>query len=122
MVVLNIFDTDWTSVASNAIYLLVEVPLLLGAFALPCVVVLGLPIHALLARVGYPRSLGYIFGGAGGGLLVGAMVGSVLSPTPLSVQGNWLSFTAVSGAVTAAYFWLIRRPDLDEPNPVTTTP
>jgi hypothetical protein len=122
ILVVGSFETGWESAASSVGLLIGVSAFAGGIIGLPAMLILGLPIHWLLVYINYPRSFGYVFGGAIVGTLVGALFALIMDDRSLTSHGPLLGFGAISGGVTAAYFWLIRRPDLDAPNPSTSAP
>ena len=80
-------------------------------FGFPAMFVLGLPSHLLLKRAHLSWIVGY--------LVLGAVSGVVTILMMSLIDNRFYDFLVVpgliAGAVSAALFWLIRRPDRDEP-------
>lgn len=82
---------------------------------LPCVLLLGLSAHGLLRLLSRVSRWDYVAAGAACGIVPAALA-------QLYMVTNWnaslalLIFAAwISGPIAAYIFWLIRRPDRDEP-------
>ncbi|KLD73918.1 hypothetical protein FZ025_00655 [Xanthomonas hyacinthi] len=85
---------------------------LIAMFAYPAMIVLGLPIHLLFQRIGWTSVWPYSIAGA----FVGAVVTHFVFPTLNAGQASASSIaiaaiSAVFGAIAAATFWLVVRPN-----------
>jgi hypothetical protein len=92
-------------------------------FGGPAAVLLGLPAHHFLLRMGKKHALFYALAGAIVGLPTAIAIFLWSSGLPMGA-GGWLVALAIGaliGALSALLFWLIRRPDRDAlPNPPTS--
>jgi hypothetical protein len=85
---------------------------LIAMFAYPAMIVLGLPLHLLFQRSGWTSVWPYLIAGT----IAGAVVAYFVFPS-LQVAGSSPSSIAIAaicaffGAVTAATFWLIAKPN-----------
>lgn len=85
--------------------------------------------HAIMARFNR-RHIYYYLAGATlvGGALTAAVLDRILraafhmTPWTVTLKIEIVAFGACVAALTAALFWLIRRPDRDLPNPDRATP
>lgn len=103
---------------------------LAGAFGglivgIPAMLLFGMPAHAWLWSTGRKKIWHYAIAG----VLVGVLTSGAIAALYVSPFGSGdLPFPRLAiigsgtGAVSAVVFWLIRRPDRDEPNPPTPTP
>lgn len=92
---------------------------------LPAMLMLGLPAHVLLYRIGWRNLVAYIASGAlTGALALSAILGSLylISRAPIHGTNDVLPLALAIGVATSTAFWLIRRPDRDGPNPHTPAP
>lgn len=95
--------------------------LLGGVFGLaigtPVMFLIGLPIHALLQRLRWVGALAYILMGLAAATALTLVVVVLQSPevTPGLRLGYAFPF-ALGTPIGATIFWLIRRPDRDEPS------
>ena len=103
---------------------LFPIVLLVSAFNAGITWTLGLAWHALLMRLSSPPPLllyalpGAIFGGlVMRGLEAYIFRAEFIGGVPYAGSAAGALF----GSVTASLFWFMRRPDLDEPNPPTSS-
>jgi hypothetical protein len=124
LIIWMLLRNGWAHAPSDVFTLLYIPTLVALLLALPGLLVIGLLIHTVLMRFESHHSFGYVFGGAIAGLLFAALFSYAIPahPTGLSMQNPLLALGAALGGSTAAYFWMIRRPDRDTPNPPTSTP
>lgn len=90
-------------------------PILSGVLVIAylAMIVLGLPTHALLVHTTKRGPVLYLACGA----ILGAVIASALAIILDPDIGHSVEEMASAGAICATLFWLIRRPDLDLPNP-----
>jgi hypothetical protein len=67
----------------------------------PAMVVLGVPVHLLLAKRGWTRGWAYTLAG----LVIGAILAAIVFGKTVAILG------AILGAATSLTFWLIARPN-----------
>lgn len=89
-------------------------------FAYPLMAVLGLPAHSVLYRSRHRALPFYVL--AGVLCALAAWILTSLFGISIRTVTEGAVFIALSGALTAGIFWLIRRPDRDAPNPPTSSP
>lgn len=82
--------------------------------------VLGLPAHALVSRLGLVSVWPYLACGAAAGAAVCWGWFAVMSAQNDLPDTPVLLIALFTGATSALTFWLIRRPDRNEPNPPTS--
>jgi hypothetical protein len=98
------------------------------SIGIAAMILFGLPIHALLHRFKRARSWAYLLGGSLAGAVTPFLVILALSAggegdeSLLTVATQSVPPGAFLGLCCAGAFWLIRRPDLDPPNPPTSRP
>lgn len=88
--------------------------------------VAGWPVHAMLVTAGFNGGFHYIICG-GFIALIGVLILVSLLVGPIAVEYFFAFPTAVlslaiAGAVGGFVFWLIRRPDKDQPKLIATPP
>ncbi len=93
----------------------------------PTVVLAGLPVHHILSIIGRTHVLPYVLAGGLIGLPAAVFGLAILSRGSLNMSAEGWAFAcalgAITGAMSALVFWLIRRPDRDvRANPPTSTP
>lgn len=86
----------------------------------PGTVIVGVPAHVLLKRLG--RTRWFEYGGAGVALVcIGAVALFVADPDAFEHAFAKTILATPYGALTALVAWLIRRPDRDRPEPSPST-